>query len=239
MVTSTKLGIDPSGHLVDITLHRSMIGCLLYLTASHSNISFSVGVRAKFQANPKISHLTVVKRIIKYVNGTSDFGLFFSKESNVSLVRYSDADWIGNADDKKTPTRWCFYVGTNLVAWMSKKQSSVFLSTVEAKCIATGSFRSQLLWMKKSLGDYGISQDTIIVYCDNSSAIVISKNPVQHSRTKHIEIKYHFIRDLVERKNVALEYIHTKHQNANIFTKSLDRSKFKSLHQVIGVITYP
>ena len=93
--------------------------------------------------------------------------------------------------------------------------------------------------MKKVLTDYGISQDTRVVYCDNSSAIDISKSPVQHSKTKHIEIRYHFIRDLVERKIVCLEYIPTKRQNADIFTKPLDRSKFEKLHQVIGVILCP
>ena len=122
---------------------------------------------------------------------------------------------------------------------MSKKQNYVSLSTVEAEYIVVGSCCSQLLWMKKLLGDYGISQETMVVYCDNFSAIDISKNPVQHSKTKHIEIRYHFIRDLVDRKVVALEYILAKHQNANIFTKPLDRSEFESLCQVIGVITCP
>ena len=119
---------------------------------------------------------------------------------------------------------------------MSKKQNSVSLSTAEAKYIATGSCCSQLFWMKKVLTDYGISQDTMVVYCDNSSAIDISKNPVQHSKTSHIEIRYHFIRDLVERKIMCLEYIPTERQNADIFTKPLDRSKFETLRQVIGVI---
>ena len=121
MVTNTKLGINPSGQLVNITLYRSIIGCLLYLTASCPDISFNVGVCARFQANPKMSHLATVKRIIKYVSGTSDFGLFYSKESNVFLVGYSDANWASNANDRKSTTSECFYVGTNLVAWMSKK----------------------------------------------------------------------------------------------------------------------
>ena len=130
-------------------------------------------------------------------------------------------------------------MGTNLVAWMSKKQNSISLSTAEAEYIAVGSCCSQLLCMKKLLGDYGLSHETMVVYCDNSSAIDFSKNPVQHSKTKQIEITYHFIRDLVERKVVALEYIPTKRQNANIFTKPLDRSTFESFRQVIGVITCP
>ena len=153
----------------------------------------------------------------------------------MSLAGYSVSDWAGNANDRKS-TGGCFYVRANLVAWMSKKQNFVSLSTAEAEYIATESCCSQLLWMKKLLTDYGISQDTIVVYCDNFSAIDISKKPVQHSKTKHIEIRYHFIRDLVERKIVCLEYIPTERQNADIFTKHLDRSTFETLCQVIGVI---
>ena len=111
--------------------YRSMIGCLLYLIASCPIISFSVGVCARFQANPKMSHLIAVKRIIKYVSGNSDFGLFYSKESNVFLAGYSNADWAVNADDRKSTTGGCFYVGRNLVVRMSRKQNFVSLSTVE------------------------------------------------------------------------------------------------------------
>ena len=112
---------------------------------------------------------------------------------------------------------------------MSKKQNSVSLSIAETEYIAAGSYCSQLLWMKKVLTDYRIPQDTMVVYCDNSSAIDISKNPVQHSKTKHIEIRYHFIRNLVERKIVCIKYIPTERQNADIFTKPFDRSKFETL----------
>ena len=239
MATNIKLGNDPSGQSVDITLYRSMIGSLLYLTTSRPDRAFGVGVCARLQSNPKESHFNAVKRIIKYISGTCDYGLFYSKESNVSLAGYSDADWASNADDKKSTTEGCFYVGTNLVAWMSKKQNSVSLSTVEAGYIVAGSCCSQILWMKKILGDYGLSQETMVVYCDNSNAIDISKNLVQHSKTKHIEIRYYFIRNCVERKVVTLEYILTKRQNADIFTKPLDKSNFESLRQVIGVINCP
>ena len=139
---------------------------------------FSIGVCSRFQSNPKVLHLNVVKRIIKYVGGTCDYGLFYSKESNLSLVGFSDFDCAGNADDRKSTTSGCFYVGVNLVVWMSKKQNSVSLSTAEAEYIAAGSCCSQLLWMKKLLNDYGISQYTMVVYCDNSSAIDISKNSI-------------------------------------------------------------
>ena len=122
---------------------------------------------------------------------------------------------------------------------MSKKQNSVSLSTVEAEYIAAGSCCTQLLWMKKLLHDYGIPQDTMCVFCDNTSAINLSKNLVQHSRSKHIEIRHHFIQDLVEDKVVCLEFIHADNQKANIFTKPLNGPRFKSLCKTIGVGTIP
>ena len=134
-----------------------MIGCLLYLTGSRPDIAFNVDVCSRFQSNSKVSHLNTVKKIIKYVGGTCNYGLFYSKESNLSLAGFSDSNWAGNVDDRKSTTGGCFYVGANLVAWMSKKQNFVSWSTAEAEYIATGSCCLQLLWMKKVLIDYGIS----------------------------------------------------------------------------------
>ena len=139
MATNAKLTNDPLGEFVDVTLYRSMIGCLLYLTASRPDIAFSVGVCSRFQSNPKVSHLNAVKRIIKYASGTCDYGLFYSKESNLSLARFFDSDWSGNVDDKKSTTGGCFYVGANFVAWMSKKKNSISLSNAEVQYIATRS----------------------------------------------------------------------------------------------------
>ena len=181
----------------------------------------------------------MVKRIIRCVNGTSDYGLCHLKDSNSCLVGYSNADWAGSVDDRKSTSGGCFYLGNNLVSWMSKKQNFVSLSTAEAKYITAGSCCTQLLWMKKLLHDYGIPQDTMYVFCDNTSAINLFKNPVQHSKSKHIEICYHFIRDLVEDKVVCLEFIHTDNQKADIFTKPLDSPWFESLRKTIGVGTIP
>ena len=139
MVANAKLTNDPSGKSVDVTLYRSMIGCLLYLTVSWPNIAFSVGVCSRYLSNPKVSHWNAVKRIIKYVGGTCDYGLFYSKESNLSLVGSSDSDWAANADDRKSTTGECFYIGANLVTWMSKKQNSISLSITKAEYIAAGS----------------------------------------------------------------------------------------------------
>ena len=157
MSSSVKLSSDPVGAKVDPTLYRSMIGSLLYLTVSRPDIAFSVGVCARFQVAPKESHLTAVKRIIRYVNGTSDYGIWYSRDSNDCLVGYSDADWARCVDDRKNTSSGCFYLGNNLVSWMRKKQNSVFLSMAEAEYIVVGSCCAQLLWMKKLLHDYGIS----------------------------------------------------------------------------------
>ena len=157
MAANVKLKNYPSGESVDVTLYRSMIGCLLYLIASRPDIAFSVGVCSRFQYNPKVLHLNAAKRIIKYVGGTCDYGLFYSKQSNLCLTGFSDSDWAGNANDRKSTTGGCFYIGAILVAWMSKKQNSMSLSTTEVEYIAARSCCSQLLWMKNVLTDYGIS----------------------------------------------------------------------------------
>ena len=138
-----------------------------------------------------------LKRIIKYVKTTAEFGVW-----------YFDADWTGNVDDRKSTSGGCFYVGNNLVSWMSKKQNSISLSFAKAKYIAAGNCFTQLLWIQKLLHDYDICQEHLTIYCDNTSAINISKNPVQHSRTKHIEIRQDFIRELVEDDTLTLESIH-------------------------------
>ncbi|KAK0586597.1 hypothetical protein LWI29_009370 [Acer saccharum] len=236
MSTTLKLDKDEKGKSVDQSLYRSMIGSLLYLTASRPDICFSVGLCARFQANPKESHLKAVKRIIRYIKGTHSLGLFYSFDTNDILVGYCDADWAGNIDDRKSTSGGCFYVGNNLVSWSSKKQNSVSLSSSEAEYIAAGSACTQLLWMKQILKDYEIEQGKMTLYCDNLSAINISKNPVQHSRTKHIDIRHHFIRDLVEHSIVTLEHLPTKNQLADLFTKPLDKERFKTLRMSIGMI---
>ena len=130
-----------------------------------------MGVCARYQAAPKESHLTTVKRIIRYINGPSNYGLWYSKDSNACLAGYSNADYVGSVDDQKSTSGGCFYLGNNLVSWMSKKQNSVSLSMAEAKYIATGSCFTQLLWMKNLLYDYRIPQDTMCVFCDKTNVI--------------------------------------------------------------------
>ena len=177
--------------------------------------------------------MTSLKRIIKYVKTTTKFGVWYSKDTNDVLTKYSDADWVGNVDDRKSTSGACLYVGNNLVSWMSKKQNSISLSTVEAKYIVAGSYCTQLLWMQKLLHDYPICQEHLTIYCDNTSAINISKNPIQHSRTKCIEIRHHFIRELVEDGILTLDFIHTDDQkltcSPNLLTANVLNSFVKTL----------
>ncbi|KAK2385434.1 putative mitochondrial protein [Trifolium repens] len=236
--THLKLTKDEQGVGVDQSMYRSMIGSLLYLTASRPDITFAVGVCARYQSEPKVSHLNQVKRILKYVNGTCDYGMMYSHCEDSSLCGYCDADWAGSADDRKSTSGGCFFLGSNLISWFSKKQNCVALSTAEAEYVAAGSSCTQLVWMKQMLKEYDVEQDVITLYCDNLSAINISKNPVQHSKTKHIDIRHHFIRDLVENKVVTLEHVGTKDQVADIFTKALDAVQFENLRGKLGICLF-
>ena len=133
---------------------------------------------ARFQANPKESHLNAVKRIIRYVSGTPTLGIYYSFDSNYEIAGYTDADWVGNVDDRKSTFGGCFYVGNNLVSWHSKKQACVSLSTGEAVYIAAGSCCTQVLWMKQMLDSYTLHQPFFFNYCDNMSVIDITKTRV-------------------------------------------------------------
>ncbi|XP_020262923.1 uncharacterized protein LOC109838908, partial [Asparagus officinalis] len=189
MSTSVKLDADESGEDVDQKLYRCMIGSLLYLTASRPDIMFSVCACARFQASPKASHLIAVKRIIKYVNGTFNLGLFYPKSTSFDLYGFCDADFAGCKVDRKSTSGTCQFLGNSLVSWASKKQNCVALSTTEAEYIAAGLCCAQVLWMKQSLVDYDLNFQNIKIFCDNTSAINISKNSVLHSRTKHIDLQ--------------------------------------------------
>ncbi|XXG68728.1 hypothetical protein AAC387_Pa06g1749 [Persea americana] len=131
MSTTVKLSLDSAGKEYNETLYRSMIGSLLYLTASRPDISFSVGVCARYPSKPNESHVSAVKRILKYIGGTIDYGIWMSKDTNTANVGFSDADWAGCVDDRKSTSGGCFFVGTNLVAWHNKKQTSTSLSILK------------------------------------------------------------------------------------------------------------
>ena len=236
MSTNCYLDKDESGQSIDIKQYRGMIGSLLYLSASRPDIMFSVCMCARFQSNPKQSHLSAVKRIMRYLLGTINLGLWYPKNSTCNLIGYSDSDFAGSKTDRKSTSGTCQFIGSALVSWHSKKQNSVALSTAEAEYISAGSCCAQILWMKQQLSDYGILLDRIPIRCDNTSAINLSKNPVQHSRTKHIEIRHHFLRDHVLKGDCVLEFVDTKNQLADIFTKPLPKEVFFSIRRELGLL---
>ncbi|XP_057518521.1 secreted RxLR effector protein 161-like [Amaranthus tricolor] len=236
MSTTLSLDQDINGKSVDQKTYRGMIGSLLYLTASRPDIMFSVCLCARFQANPKESHLTAVKRIFRYLYGTKDFGLWYPSCGNFSLIGFSDADYAGYKVDRKSTSGSCQFLGNSLISWYSKKQNSVALSTAEAEYIAAGACCSQILWIAQQLRDLGIDFKGIPIRCDNTSAICITKNPVQHSRTKHIEVRHHFIRDHVEKGNISLSFISTENQLADIFTKPLSADRFAYIRMELGML---
>ena len=213
-----------------------MIGSLLYLTASRPDIMFSVCLCARFQSCPRESHLSAVKRIFKYLAGTIEIGLWYPKFTSFDLIGYSDADFAGCKVDRKSTSGTCHFLGNSLISWHSKKQNSVALSTAEAEYVAAGSCCTQILWMKQTLEDYDLRYDHIPIRCDNTSAINLTKNPIQHSRTKHIEIRHHFIRDHVLNNDICLEFVDTNNQIADIFTKPLSEDRFCTLRRELGMI---
>ncbi|KAI3729977.1 hypothetical protein L6452_18650 [Arctium lappa] len=198
MAHGAKIGLDPDGKAVDLKTYRAMIGSLMYLTASRPDIMFSTCLLARFQANPKESHLLAVKRIFRYIKGTPYLGLWYPKSSDYSLTTFSDADYGGNHLDRKSTSGHIQFLGDRLISWSSKKQNCVSISTAEAEYVAAASCCAQVLWMKTQLRDYGMHYNKIPIYCDSKSAIAISVNPVQHTKTKHIDMRYHFIKHHVE-----------------------------------------
>jgi hypothetical protein len=236
MGTNGHLDLNTGGKSVDQKVYRSMIGSLLYLCASRPDIMLSVCMCARFQADPKEVHLRAVKRILRYLVHTPKFGLWYPKGSTFDLIGYSDADWAGCKIDRKSTSGTCQFLGRSLVSWASKKQNSVALSTAEAEYIAAGHCCAQLLWMRQTLRDYGYKLTKVPLLCDNESAIRMADNPVEHSRTKHIAIRYHFLRDHQQRGDIEIAYVSTKEQLADIFTKPLDEKTFTKLRHELNIL---
>ncbi|CAM8951340.1 unnamed protein product [Rhodiola kirilowii] len=177
----------------DATIYRGMIVSLLYLTASRPDIMFSVCQCARFQAEPRESHVKAVKRILRYLKGTEKLVLWYPRAKSLRLEGFTDADFAGDRTDRKSTSGMAQFLGSYLVSWGSKKQNSVELSIAEAEYIAAAACCDQILWLKNQLSDFNLHFDLVPIFCDNTSAISIAKNPVQHGKSKHIEIKHHFL----------------------------------------------
>jgi hypothetical protein len=236
MPTNGHLDLDEGGKPVDQNLYHSMIGSLLYLTASMPDIMLSVCMCARFQANPKESHLSALKRILRYLKYTPSIGLWYPHGACFELLGYSDSDFAGCRIDRNSTSGGCNLLGRSLVAWSSKKQNSVALSTAEAEYISTGACCAQILYMKQSLLDYGVVLDRVPLLCDNESAVKIANKPVQHSRTKHIGIRHHFLRDHVAKGDIVVCGVRSEEQLEDIFTKPLDENIFCRLQSELNVL---
>ncbi|WVZ93569.1 LOW QUALITY PROTEIN: hypothetical protein U9M48_039538, partial [Paspalum notatum var. saurae] len=206
MSTNTALAADEDGEAVDQKEFRGTIGSLLYLTATRPDIQFAVCLCARYQASPRTSHYEAEKRIFR---------------------GFSDADHAGCWIDRKSTSGTCQLLGTSLVSWSSPKQASV--SLVYSCC-------SQLLWMKATLSDFGLRFGRIPLLMDSTSAISIAKNPVLHFRTKHIEVRFHFLRDHYAKGDIDLVHVVTQNQLTDIFTKPLEFSAFVRLRGDLGVL---
>ncbi|KAI3757461.1 hypothetical protein L6452_04998 [Arctium lappa] len=189
-----------------------------------------------FQVKPKQSHLQAVKRIFRYLRGQPRLGLWYPYESNFDLIAYSDSDLGGANMDRKSTSGGCQLLGARLVSWQCKKQTTMSLSTTEAEYIVAASCCSQVLWIQNQMLDYGVTFLHTPIFIDNSSAISIVNNPVKHSKTKHIEIRYHFIRDCNEKKLIQVAKVHTDNQFADLFTKAFDVGRFTFLVTSVGMI---
>jgi hypothetical protein len=228
MNKNEKLVMNDDSGAADATRFRSLIGGLIYLTYTRPDITYAVGVVLRYMQTPTNHHFGAAKRILRYVAGTQGFGICYMKGDEFKLIGFSDSDWAGCADDRKSTSGFMFSLGSGAVSWISKKQPSVVLSSSEAEYVAINSAACQAVWLRRILGGLSQPQDQpTVIHCDNQSTIAMSKNPVQHGRTKHIDIRVHFIGDLVADQQVELKYVNTEEQVADILTKALDKGKFE------------
>ncbi|GJW77639.1 retrovirus-related pol polyprotein from transposon TNT 1-94 [Tanacetum coccineum] len=191
--------------------------------------------QSDYHTRPTQKHLKEVKRIFKYLKGTINMGLWYPKDSGFELTAFSDADHAGCLDTRKSTSGGIQFLGDKLVSWMSKKQNCTAMSSAEAEYVALSASCAQVMWMRTQLQDYGFNYNKIPLYCDSQSAIAISCNPVQHSRTKHIHTRYHFIKEHVENGIIELYFVRTEYQLADMFTKALPEDRFKYLVRRIGM----
>ena len=197
---------------------------------------FAVCLCARFQSNPKESHFKAAKRILKYLKGTTFVGLWYPSHSTIHLVGYSNSDFAVCKLHRKSTSGTCHLLGSSLISWHSMKQVYVALSTAEVEYIAAVSCCAQILWIKQQLEYFGLKVNKVPLLCDNTRAINLTKNQIQNSITKHIEIRHHFIRDHVSNGDYELQFIEIEKQPADIFTKPLPKDRFFFLRNELGIL---
>eukprot|EP00253_Pinus_taeda_P025438 PITA_25438 len=234
--SGVKLSVSCTSPEVDSTLYRQLVGKLLYLTHTRPDLSFAVGLVARFLQNPHESHWKAAKRILRYVRGTIQFGIHYSAKAAPLLVGFTDSDWAGDPDDRKFTAGYVFTLGSGPITWACKKQAAISLSSAEAEYRGAVEASKEALWLRQILSELGFEQQhPTTLWCDNQSAIQLCKDPVQHQRSKHIELHMHFIRKLIHDHVLEVQYCSTDVQVADIFTKALTEAKFTKLRYMLGV----
>ncbi|GMI70512.1 hypothetical protein HRI_000720500 [Hibiscus trionum] len=237
MEPNLKLGTDKDGEEVDRGRYQRLVGKLIYLSHTRPDIAFGVSVISQFMHAPREKHLEAAYRILRYLKGTPGKGLHFKKDVNRSIEVYTDADWAGAVNDRRSTSGYCSYVWGNLVTWRSKKQSVVARSSAEAEYRALSHGICEGMWLQRLMGELKLSYTKpITLYCDNQAAVSIAHNPVHHDRTKHVEIDRHFITEKINKGEVCVSYLPTRQQVADVLTKSLSRKMFEEIMGKLGLI---
>jgi hypothetical protein len=237
---SKNNGQDTSSEEEDLArLYREAVGALIYaVTCTRLDISWAVSQVAQFSSRPTRAHWEAVKRILAYLKGTQTHGVTYGDTSAGEgvLQAYSDADFAANVDDRRSTTGVVLMLNGGPVSWKSKRQSCVSLSTTESEYVAAAAAAKEIVWMRRLLQDLGCNQlKPTYLFCDNQSAIKLVRNPQFHQRTKHIDVKFHFIRDLQEYKVIDVVYVNSEGQLADLLTKGLDGPRFRKLREEIGI----
>ncbi|XP_020672222.1 uncharacterized protein LOC110092150 [Dendrobium catenatum] len=213
----------------DPTLFRKLVGSLQYLTITRPDIAFTVNHSCQRMHSPTIKDFQALKRILRYLQGTSTYGLPVVR-GLLSLSTYVDADWAADQHDQKSVTCFCTFLGPNLISWCVKKQPTVAKSSTEAEYRALASATSDVIWLRRLLGELNAPQTTATrIFCDNTSAMALAHNPIFHARTKHIEIDHHFINQHIQSNAIQLLHISSAEQPADLLTKPLPITRFHDL----------
>eukprot|EP00253_Pinus_taeda_P029516 PITA_29516 len=217
-----KLSSDDGTKQVDATLYRQLVGSLIYLTTTRPDLAYSVSVMSQFMSRPLDSHWNAAKCVLRYLSGTCNYGLLYIDISDVTLAGYSDSDWAGNLDDRRSITGYAFSIGSGVISWSSKKQSTVALSSCEVEYQALCAATCKAIWLRRLLSDTGEGQkEATSIKTDDQSTIKLAYNPVFHKNTKHIDTQFHFVREKIQSKEICVDYCNTCDNVADIFTKPL------------------
>jgi hypothetical protein len=240
MSTSHTLSAFVGDPMDDPTLFRSTVGSLQYLSLTRPDLAFAVNQVCQFMHRPTKVHWQAVKRILRYLKHTVTHGLLLTRTNSSQLQAFSDADWAGCPDDRKSTGAYCVFLGTNLVSWSSRKQPTVSRSSTKAEYKAVANTAAELLWIQALLRDLGIKlHSPPKLWCDNIGATYLSVNPVFHARTKHVEIDFHFVRDRVANKSLQVLFIPSKDQLADVLTKPVVATRFRDFYYKLHVRSPP